>query len=291
MPSITSAVACGLTKLAVPTETAVAPASMNSMASSPVMIPPMPRMGTFTPLDTCQTMRRATGFTAGPERPPTTRASLGLRVRASTAMPSRVLISEMASAPFASAAWAISTTSVTLGESLTIMGFFVASRHRETTFSTLGTWVPIVMPPASTLGQLMLISYAWTRGSSSKASITCTYSSKECPETFTITGTSCFSSQDRSFSRSTLTPGFCKPMELSIPDAVSAIRGLSLPVQPLRDTPLVVTAPRRSTGTKSLYSRPAAKVPEATVTGLRMIKPPRLTCMFTLAITRSPLQH
>jgi hypothetical protein len=48
--------------------------------------------------------------------------------------------------------------SVTLGDSFTIIGLFVAARQAPTTFSTLGTWVPKVMPPASTLGQLMLIS-------------------------------------------------------------------------------------------------------------------------------------
>ena len=67
-------------------------------------------------------------------------------------------MSEIASAPEASAARAISVMSVTLGVSFTISGRDVASRQSETTFSTLGTWVPSVMPPASTFGHEMFTS-------------------------------------------------------------------------------------------------------------------------------------
>ena len=46
MPNVTKAY--GLKKLAVPTDTAVAPAMINSSASSAVAIPPMPIIGSFT---------------------------------------------------------------------------------------------------------------------------------------------------------------------------------------------------------------------------------------------------
>ena len=69
-----------------------------------------------------------------------------------------------------------------------------------------------------------------------------------------------------------------------MPEGVSAMRGLALPSHPLSETPLVVTAPSSSTGTKSWYSWPAPKVPDATVTGFFMARPPRLTAMFTCAI-------
>ena len=59
-----------------------------------------------------------------------------------------------------------------------------------------------------------------------------------------MTGTSLPSSQVRSFSLSAATPGFCKPMEFSMPDGVSAIRGLAFPCQPFKETPFVVTAPK-----------------------------------------------
>ena len=79
MPARMSIVAWGLTKLAVPTWTADAPAIMNSSASRAVVIPPIPITGTSTSRQTCQTMRRATGLIAGPESPPVTLASTGRR--------------------------------------------------------------------------------------------------------------------------------------------------------------------------------------------------------------------
>ena len=48
--------------------------------------------------------------------------------------------------------------SVTLGESFTMSGRVAALRQADTTAVTLGTCVPNVKPPASTLGQLMLTS-------------------------------------------------------------------------------------------------------------------------------------
>ena len=66
-----------------------------------------------------------------------------------------------------------------------------------------------------------------------------------------------------------------------MPEGVSAMRGLALPSQPLRETPLVVMAPRLATSTKSPYSRPAANVPDAVVTGFFMARPPRFTAMRT----------
>ena len=62
------------------------------------------------------------GLMAGPLSPPKTLASLGRRVSTSTAMASRVLISEIPSAPPSSAARAISAMSVTFGESLAMSG-------------------------------------------------------------------------------------------------------------------------------------------------------------------------
>ena len=66
-----------------------------------------------------------------------------------------------------------------------------------------------------------------------------------------------------------------------MPEGVSAMRGLALPAHPFSDTPFVVTAPRPATSTKSPYSRPAANVPDATVTGFFISNPPKSTHMFT----------
>ena len=82
----------------------------------------------LTAFATCQTIRTATGKMAGPERPPVLFLRTGRRVLMSIRIPRRVLISETASAPSASTAFAIATISVTLGLSLTISGLLVAPR-------------------------------------------------------------------------------------------------------------------------------------------------------------------
>ena len=75
-------------------------------------------------------MRRAIGLMAGPLSPPKTFPSLGRRVSTSTAMARNVLTRETASAPASSAAWAISTMLVTLGESLVMRGRRLAALIR-----------------------------------------------------------------------------------------------------------------------------------------------------------------
>ena len=82
-------------------------------------------METFFAL--CQTMRSATGRTAGPDRPPVLLARIMRRFCTSTAMPVSVLIMEMASAPASCAAIAFSAISATFGVSLTISGWRAAA--------------------------------------------------------------------------------------------------------------------------------------------------------------------
>ena len=60
----------GSFRLAAPTSTAAAPASIISAAASALSTPPQPMMVIFTASYTSHTIRRATGNTAGPERPP-----------------------------------------------------------------------------------------------------------------------------------------------------------------------------------------------------------------------------
>ena len=107
-------------KLAVPISTAVAPAMRNSMASVAFMMPPRPTTGMLTALATCHTMRRATGLTHGPLKPPVPMLRRDFLRSTSMLMPIRVLMSDTLSAPSASTARAISAMSVTLGESFTI---------------------------------------------------------------------------------------------------------------------------------------------------------------------------
>ena len=117
--------------------------------------------------------------------------------------------------------------------------------------------------------------------------MTPTYSSTEWPLTLTMTGVvGAFSaSHARSLATNASTPGFCSPIELSMPLAVSAIRGLALPGHGPSDTPLVTTAPSRERSTKSANSRPEAKVPDAVTTGLRSSSEPRRTLMSTFRLT------
>ena len=95
----------------------------NSMASVAFMMPPKPTTGMFTARATCQTMRKATGLTAGPLSPPVPMLRRERRRSMSMLMPMSVLMSDTLSAPSASTARAISAMSVTLGESFTIKVF------------------------------------------------------------------------------------------------------------------------------------------------------------------------
>ena len=67
-------------------------------------------------------------------------------------------MSEIASAPAPSTARAITVISVTLGDSLTISGSFVAARTARTTSSARRGSVPNATPPSLTFGQEMLSS-------------------------------------------------------------------------------------------------------------------------------------
>ena len=91
--------------------------------------------GTFTDWATCHTILNAIGFTAGPDKPPVIVESTGRLRSASTAIPNRVLIKDMLSAPALSTARAISVISVTLGDSLTMRLFLYTERTAFTTSS------------------------------------------------------------------------------------------------------------------------------------------------------------
>ena len=92
IPRATFTVTAGSMKLAVPISMAEAPAKRNSMASRAFMIPPKPTTGIFTAWATCHTIRKATGFTAGPLSPPVAMDNTGRRFSMSIAIPINVLI-------------------------------------------------------------------------------------------------------------------------------------------------------------------------------------------------------
>ncbi len=137
-------------------------------------MPPRPTTGIFTALHASYTMRRATGFTAGPESPPNPAPILGLRVRASIARPITVLISDTASAPCSSAAFAIGAMLATFGDSFTITGRFATARTAATTSPNIQASAPKAMPPFLVLGQLTFSSYPARPSASSSARTTST---------------------------------------------------------------------------------------------------------------------
>ena len=113
----------------------------------------------------------------------------GRRVFKSIAMPIKVLISDTASAPASSTAFAIATMSVTFGESFTMTGKFVCAFTVRVTSAAVSGCVPKAMLPLLTFGQEILISSAAMRESVS-ASATSPYSSTVFPTTFAMSGTS-----------------------------------------------------------------------------------------------------
>ena len=74
------------------------------------------------------------------------------------------------------------------------------------------------------------------------------------------------------------TPGFWRPIELSIPPGVSVTRGVGLPILGFSVVPLQQIPPSRSTSTTSPYSTPYPNVPDATRIGFGRTSPrPRST--------------
>src|SRR5258708_8038722 len=97
-------------------------------------------------------MRNAMGLMAGPDSPPVTLLSRGLRDSASMDMARKVFTRLRASAPASAETLAICAIEVTLGDSLMMMGRLALERTRVTTYSSEPGSAPKAMPPACTLG-------------------------------------------------------------------------------------------------------------------------------------------
>src|SRR6266511_3512816 len=98
------------------------------------------------------------------------------------------------------------------------------------------------MPPSLMFGHEMFSSMAATPSQSESIRDTSAYSSSDVPQTLTMTRAP--SSRSRgSFSRTNRwTPIPCKPIALSMPDGVSAMRGGTWPSRSVKNSPLT-TAP------------------------------------------------
>ena len=122
---------------------------------------------------------------AGPDRPPVLLAKTKVFLLTSICIPVIVLTREIASAPPASTALAISGILVTLGESFIITGLLVAALTTLVTDSASFGSVPKTIPPSFTLGHDIFtsnISIGW----SSKSLAASAYSSRVFPTILTI---------------------------------------------------------------------------------------------------------
>ena len=198
-----------------------------------------------------------------------TPASAGRIVVGSMTMPSSVLMSDSPSAPASTTDRATATMSVTSGDSLARTGTadWVARRTAWTTVAAATGSHAKTWPRSSTLGQEMLTSMAEMPSTARSRVASRTYSSTLPPAMDTTARAPRWRSQARSFSTNASTPGPWRPIELSMPLGVSAIRGVARPDRGLSMIDFVTTAPIAVRSTNGSSSRPAAAHPEAVSTG------------------------
>ena len=125
-------------------------------------MPPQPTTGTSTAPATSYTIYKATGFMAGPDKPPLMLPSRGRRLAMSIVMPFRVLIRDMASAPASATAMATSAILPVFGVNLTNTGREVAALTAAVTLEAGSGSLPNSAPPPLMLGELMFTSIALT---------------------------------------------------------------------------------------------------------------------------------
>ncbi len=122
-------------------------------------------------------------------------------------------------------------------------------------------------PRCSTFGQEMLTSIAVTPAASDSRPARSAYSATVPPAMDTTARAPLDSSQGRSRCRNASMPGPCRPIELSMPLGVSAIRGVGRPDRGLSMTDLVTIAPILDTSMNCASSRPAPAQPDAVMIG------------------------
>ena len=143
-----------------------------------------------------------------------------------------------------------------LGVSLIQSGFLITARQARTRSASTRGSVPNSMPPALMFGHETFISSASTPSRRSSPAPQATYSSKVVPKKFTSTRVP-HCRRYGSFSRSKpSTPTFSRPIELSMPDAVSQMRGVALPKRGVGEIPLVTRPPSARRSVSPSNSRP-----------------------------------
>src|ERR1700729_608711 len=123
-------------------------------------------------------------------------------------------------------------------------------------------------PRCSTFGQEMLTSMAVPPAASDSRAARSAYSATVPPAMETTARAPRDSSQGRSRCRNESMPGPCRPIELSMPLGVSAIRGVGRPARGPSMTDLVGIAPILDTSMNWASSRPELAQPEAVRMGL-----------------------
>src|SRR6185437_8622352 len=123
-------------------------------------------------------------------------------------------------------------------------------------------------PRSATFGQEMFTSTAVTPAAAESRVASSAYSPTVLPAIDTTARAPRDSSQGRSRCRNASMPGPCRPIEFSMPLAVSAIRGVGRPAWGTSWTDLVTTAPIRDTSRNWASSRPEPAQPDAVRTGL-----------------------
>jgi len=116
--------------------------------------------------------------------------------------------------------------------------------------------VPKAIPPCLTLGHDILISYPQTSRHSSRRLSTARYSSSVDPATFGMMAQGNFDKKGIFSLINRSTPTLARPIELSMPDGVSTIRGISFPGRGFRVTALVNKAPMTEKSMSFSYSLP-----------------------------------
>ena len=144
------------------------------------------------------------------------------------AIPRMVLMRLTPSPPPASTAFAISTMSVTFGESFTITGLSVTLRTALVTCSTTFGSTPKAIPSHSTFGQDTLTSKP-AIPSTDKVSAIHANSSMVPADILASNGTSYFFKSGKICVTKYSAPGFSRPIQFKTPDGVSAMRVPRLP--------------------------------------------------------------
>ena len=208
-------------------------------------------------------------------------------------MPSKVLIIETPSTPASTTLAAISTMSVTSGESFAKIGASFVHSRRTVSITAAAenglqakTW-----PRLSTFGQEIFTSNPAIPSTPFRRCASSPNSSTLLPAIETIVVTLFSRSQAKSFSKNTSIPGPCKPMELSMPLGVSAIRGVARPERAFFIMLLVTTAPIFVKSPNCESSLPAAAQPDAVAVGPTSCKLPSEVERSTLISGHFQLAH